>query len=110
MIMELQERINVLTQGAELAQKNGVLTLNDAYYAKQALDALKNNVSHKEAFEILVKIINQGQKKGVYALRDSYLLYLALDNYDSVIPTVAAPAPSAPVPQTTGKRSTKKGE
>ena len=105
--MELQERINVLTQGAELAQKNGVLTLNDAYYAKQALDALKNNVSHKEAFEILVKIINQGQKKGVYALRDSYLLYLALDNYDSVIPTVAAPEPA---PQTAGKRSTKKGE
>lgn len=107
--MELQERINVLTQGAELAQKNGVLTLNDAYYAKQALDALKNNVSHKEAFEILVKIINQGQKKGVYALRDSYLLYLALDNYESVIPVPAVPA-ADPAPQTTGKRTTKKGE
>ena len=107
--MDLQERINVLTQGAELAQKNGALTLNDAYYAKQAIDALNNNVSHKEAFEILIKIATTGQKKGVYSLKDAYLLYLAVENYESVIPVPVqtSPAPAAPAPQT-GKRTTKK--
>ena len=93
--MELQERINILTQGAELAQKNGALTLDDAYYAKQAIDALKNNVSHKAALDILAKIANTGQKKGVYTLRDAHLLYLATENIESVIP---APAPAQPVP------------
>ena len=58
--MELQERINVLIQGAEIAQKNGALTLDEAYYAKQAVDALKNNVSHKAAIDILIKIASIG--------------------------------------------------
>ena len=58
--MELQERIHVLTQGAEIAQKNGVLTLDEAYYAKQAIDALKKGVSIKEALEILIKIATNG--------------------------------------------------
>ena len=96
--MELQERINVLIQGAEIAQKNGALTLDEAYYAKQAVDALKNNVSHKAAFDILIKIAVSSQKKGVYTLRDAYLLYLASDNIDSVIP---APAPVVEQPSTT---------
>lgn len=97
--MELQERINILTQGAELAQKNGALTLDDAYYAKQAIDALKGNVAHKAAFDILTKIANAGQKKGVYTLRDAYLLYLATENIESVIPTpVHAQPAQAPQP------------
>ena len=41
--MELQERISVLVQGVELAQKAGALTLDDAYMAKQAINALNNN-------------------------------------------------------------------
>jgi hypothetical protein len=98
--MDLQERIGVLIQGVELAQKKGVLTLDDAYYAKQAVDALKNNVSLREAFSIINKTVNIGQKGGVYSLRDSYYLYLALDNYESVI-SIPAPAPApvqAPAP------------
>ena len=79
--MDLQERINVLTQGAELAQKNGALTLNDAYYAKQAIDALNNNVSHKEAFEILIKIAATGQKKGIYTFEESALIYKAIKTF-----------------------------
>ena len=97
--MELQERINVLIQGAELAQKAGVLSLDEAYYAKQAIDALKKGVSLKEAFEVLIQVITIGQKKGVYTLRDSYLLYIAVDNYESLIET--------PVPQTEVKKSKK---
>ena len=113
--MDLQERINVLIQGAELAQKNGALTLDEAYYAKQAIDALKNNVSYKEAFEILLKIATIGQKKGVFTLRDAHLMYLALENYESVLPqpvpqpVVAQPVVEQPQPvQHTGRRSTKK--
>ena len=96
--MELQERINILTQGAELAQKNGALTLDDAYYAKQAIDALKNNTSHKAAIDILIKIVNTGQKKGVYTLRDAHLLYLALENIESVIPVPVVQAQPVPEP------------
>lgn len=96
--MELQERINVLTQGAEIAQKNGALTLDEASYAKQAIDALKNNVSHKAAFDILIKIAQTAQKKGVYTLRDAYLLYLASENIESVIPRPQPQAQPQPTP------------
>ena len=84
--MDLQERINVLKQGAEIAQRNGVLTLDEAYLAKQALDALKNNVSHKAAFDILIKVAINAQKKGVYTLKDAHYIYMASENIDSVIP------------------------
>lgn len=94
--MDLQERINVLQQGAEIAQKNGALTLDEAYYAKQAIDALKNNTAHKAAFEILIKTAINAQKKGVYTLRDAYVLYLASENIESVIPV---PVPQQPAPQ-----------
>ena len=97
--MELQERINVLIQGVELAQKAGALSLDESYYAKQAIDALKNGISLKDAFEVLIQVITIGQKKGVYTLRDSYLLYIAVDNYESIIET--------PVPQTEVKKSKK---
>ena len=118
--MELQERINILKQGAEIAQKNGALTLEEAYYTKQAIDALVNNVSHKAAIDILVKTITTGQQKGVYSLKDSYLLYIALDNIESTIPvptptvppqTEPVPTPTVP-PQTESekRKSTKKGE
>ena len=84
--MDLQERINVLTQGAELAQKAGALTLDEAYLAKQAIDALKNNTLYKVAFDILIRTAQGAQKKGVYTLRDAHILYLASENYESVIP------------------------
>lgn len=109
MIMELQERINVLIQSAELAQKRGALTLNDAYYAKQAVDALKSNTALKDAFEILIKIAEIGQKNGVYTLRDAYFIHLATENYESVINS-PAPAPAETTTAPTGKKTTKKGE
>ena len=107
--MELQERINIIKQGVEIAQKNGALTLEEAYYTKQALDALANNVSHKAAIDILTKIITTGQKKGVYSLKDSYLLYVALDNIESTIP-VPTPTADAPQEEPEKRKGTKKGE
>lgn len=111
--MDLQERINVLTQGAEIAQKNGALTLDEAYYAKQAIDALKNNTMYKAAFDILIKTAITGQKKGAYSLRDAHVIYLASENIDSVIPATApAPQPEQqveePNKQVDRKRVTKK--
>ena len=106
--MELQERINIIKQGAEIAQKNGALTLEEAYYTKQALDALTNNVSHKAAIDILVKTITTGQQKGVYSLKDSYLLYIALDNIESTIPVPTPTVPPQVEPEK--KKGTKKGE
>ena len=109
--MELQERINVLTQGAELAQKAGALTLDDAYIAKKAIDAIKQNVALKEAMTILVQTAEKGQKKGSYTLRDAHLLYLASENFESSIPM---PAPQ-PIPvqqdfhQTQGQTGDKGG-
>ena len=94
--MELQERVNILTQGVELAQKKGILTLDDAYLAKIALDALKKNTSIKEAFDILIQTVSKGQKNGAYTLKDSHLLYVAIEGYESVIPQ---PAPPQSVPQ-----------
>ena len=83
--------------------------MEEAYYTKQALDALTNNVSHKAAIDILAKIITTGQKKGVYSLKDSYLLYVALDNIESTIP-VSTPAVDAPQVEPEKKKGTKKGE
>lgn len=95
--MELEERIGIIIQGAEIAQKNGALTLDDAYYAKQAVDAFNKNVSLKEAYTILNKTINIGQKKGAYSLRDAYYLYIALEGFEKYIPA-PTPVPAAPAP------------
>ena len=91
--MELQERINILKQGAEIAQKNGALTLKEAYYTKLALEALKNNPAHKDALNILVGIANTGQKNGVYSLNDASLLYMACDNIEGALAAATQPQP-----------------
>lgn len=99
--MDLQERISILTQGVELAQKGGALTLDEAYLAKRAIDALKQNVAVKEAFEILIQTVTKGQKKGIYTLKDAHLLYLAVDGYEAVMPQpVQQPPVQQPAPTT----------
>lgn len=105
MSMELKERIDVLKQGAELAQKKGALSLKEAYYAKLAIDALNSNTSVKDALDILVKVAIVGQKAGAYSLNDAALLHLASDNIESVlqaaqpVPTTATPVQQKPVEQ-----------
>lgn len=113
--MDLQERINVLFQGAELAQKAGALTIDDAYIAKKAMDALRNNVAYREAFTILGDIAEKGQKAGVFSLKDAFLLYSAISGYEQVIPNeMPDPAPQQapqvepePVQHTARTRKTK---
>lgn len=98
--MELQERINVLIQGAEIAQQKGALSLKEAYYAKIAVDALKNNTSIKEALKILVNVAAVGQKAGAYKLNDAALLYQATDKIDELFqqPPVQQPVPTTAEP------------
>ena len=110
MIMDLNERVSILKQGVELGQKGGAYTLDEAYYAKNALDALAQGVSMKDAFEILIKLVVKAQKQGVYTLKDAYVLYSAIDNYES---SFIPPAPPQPAPQPESapqpvKRTTKK--
>ena len=101
--MELKERIDVLKQGAELAQKKGALSLKEAYYAKLAIDALNSNTSVKDALDILVKVAIVGQKAGAYSLNDAALLHLASDNIESVL-QVSQPVPTTATPvEKTGK-------
>jgi hypothetical protein len=94
--MELQERVNILTQGVELAQKKGVLSIDDAYLAKLAMDAIKKNTNLKEAMDILIQTVGKGQKNGAYSLKDAHLLYLAAEGYEASIPQ---PVPPQPVQQ-----------
>lgn len=119
--MELQERINVLIQGAELAQQKGALTLKEAYYAKVAVDALKNNTSIKDALNILIGVANKGQQKGAYKLNDAALLYQASENIEAVlqqpqprevqpVPTTAEPVQEQPAARETKQRVVRKKE
>ena len=97
--MDLNERVSILKQGVEIGQKNGAYTINDAYYAKQALDALAQGFSMKDAFEVLIKLVAKEQKEGVYSLKDAHILYTAIENYEtSFVPPTPEPAPE-PAPE-----------
>ena len=78
--MELKDRLDILIQGAELAQKGGVLTLDDAVVVKTTIDNIKTGNDVKNGVEVLANIVGFAQKKGVYALQDAHYLYLALEN------------------------------
>ena len=111
--MDFNERVSILKQGVELGQKGGAYTIDDAYYAKQALDALVQGVSVKNAFEILIKLVVKAQKNGVYTLKDAYVLFSAINEYETSLPQPAPqPQPQSqptpePAPQPT-KKTTKK--
>lgn len=91
--MELQERVSILVEAAQLAQKGGALTLDDAYIAKQAVDICKKGGDLKLALDALTSIANIGQRKGVYTLRDAHFIYTAIDNLASFF--TPAPEPTA---------------
>lgn len=81
-VMELKNRLDLLSQAAEMAQKNGVFSLDDAVVVKKAVDSAKNNENLKEATNVLVKIAQVAQKKGVFTLKDAFYLYMAIDGID----------------------------
>lgn len=84
--MKLDERINVLIQATTLSQRNGVLTLDDAVNAKNAIDVLSNgeiNENFATAINTLIEIVASSQMKGAYTLKDAYMIYIAIEDIES---------------------------
>jgi hypothetical protein len=83
--MKLTERLNVLIQAVTLSQKNGGLTLDEAYNAKIAIDVISSGILNQDfssAVNVLIKTASESQKKGVYTLKDAYMIYNAIENID----------------------------
>lgn len=91
--MDLGEKLSILIQGCELAQKGGLLTLDEAVTVKRAIDLAKAGKELKTAVDVFNRVVTRAQKNGIYTFKDSYYLYLALDNIDADINLAMAPAP-----------------
>lgn len=98
--MELKNRLDLLSQAAEMAQQNGIFSLDDAVIVKKAVDSAKNNENLKESINVLVKIAQIAQKKGVFTLKDAFYLYMAIDGIDKELEKI----------DSTKQEETKKGE
>lgn len=84
--MKLTERLNVLIQATSLSQKSGILSLDDAVKAKNAIDIISSGVinqNYASAINVLIEIAVTSQKKGVYSLKDAYMIYLAANGIES---------------------------
>ena len=85
--MNLTERLNVLIQATSLSQKNGVLTLDEAVKAKNAIDvnsAGKLDQNLPLAINALMEIAVSTQKRGGFSLKDAHMVYLAIDGIETV--------------------------
>lgn len=83
--MDLNARFNVLVQGVELAQKKGVLSLENAVEAKAAIDTIQKGEKLKESLGSLAAMCEFAQKSGIYNLHDAAFLYSAIDGLDEEI-------------------------
>ena len=83
--MDLNERFNVLVQGVELAQKKGILSLENAVEAKNAIDTIQKGEKLKESLGSLAAMCEFAQKSGIYNLHDAAFLYSAIDGLDEEI-------------------------
>ncbi len=84
--MNLAERLNVLIQASTLAQKSGVLTLDEAVKAKSAMDIISTGVlnqNYTSAINALIEISVASQKKGAFTLQDAHMIYLAVEGIES---------------------------
>jgi mannitol/fructose-specific phosphotransferase system IIA component (Ntr-type) len=84
--MKLKERLNVLVQATTLSQKSGVLTLDEAVNAKNAIDLISTGVLNQNyitAINTLIEIAIASQKKGAYSLKDAHMVYLAIDGIEN---------------------------
>ena len=77
--MDIGQRIDVIKQGAELAQKSGALTLDDAYNAKVALMSIESNGPNMDAIDELIKTLEKGRTNGAYSFQDCYYIYIAIN-------------------------------
>ena len=94
--MDINQRLDVIEQGAELAQKAGVLTLDEAYEAKSALIGIKSKGADMNSINTLIKVLEKGRSNGVYGFQDCYYIYLAINGIESAITPVETPDVSKP--------------
>lgn len=83
--MILSERLNVLIQATTLAQKKGILTLDEAVKAKTAIDTISSGKFDQNlplAINALMEIVVLSQSKGAFSLKDAYMVYLALEGIE----------------------------
>lgn len=83
--MDLNERFNVLAQGAMVAQKNGALTLDEAVEVKKHIETIQKGENLKDSLGYLANVCNETQKKGIYTLQDAHFLFMAIDGLDDEI-------------------------
>lgn len=84
--MKLTERLNVLIQATTLSQKSGVLTLDEAVKAKNAIDIISSGKLNQNlivAINTLIEIVVASQKKGIFSLKDAHMIYLAVENIEA---------------------------
>lgn len=84
--MKLTERLNVLIQATTLSQKSGVLTLDEAVKAKNAIDIIssgKLNQNLAASINTLIEIVVASQKKGVFSLKDAHMIFIAVDGIET---------------------------
>jgi hypothetical protein len=83
--MKLSDRLNTLIQATILAQKSGLLTLDNAVQAKTAIDIITSGVlnqNYTSAINFLIEIAVMTQKKGIFSLKDAHMIYLAIDGIE----------------------------
>lgn len=88
-MMELKNRLDLLIQSAKLAQKNGILTLDDAVIVKSAIENIEKNTNVKESVDILVKLAQVSQSKGVFTLKDAFYIYMAIDGIEKELNAIS---------------------
>lgn len=86
--MTLDSIKDVLIQSAQLAQKKGVFSLDNAVVVKQAIDLVKKEDATEEEITAGINALAQaaelGQAKGAYLLRDAYYIYDAIQSFNSL--------------------------
>lgn len=83
--MDLNTRFNVLVQGVEVSQKSGILSLDDAFNAKNAINEITNGENIKENIKILIDICEKAQKNGIFSIQDAHFIYSACEDIDTEI-------------------------
>ena len=105
--MELKTRLDVLIQVAKLAQKNGLLSLDDACVVKHTIDEVENNTNLKENVEVLSNVALLTQNSGKLSLKDAYYVYLALEDINNVIELEGSDETPVTVEETSTKKTKK---
>ena len=78
--MSIDERINLLIQTTELAQANGLFTLDDAVVVKTTIENLNKKINIEASLALLIKVAQLVQKKGLFDLKQAFHIYLAVNN------------------------------